>query len=183
MEAGAFSAGRECCDAHEHYHGGGCCREKNSTFPSLSMALEYLQPEKQKERSVIEPIIKTLSDFVHNGVEILQNTNDKLLNRERKIPIATLSNCAFEHAIPFKSSTESLPVASHLHRHTAPNHHRNTITAFFTTFALRVLLTTSTTITTRIRMAMPITETHLPEAFSHTPSFSPSTHPLFCVPT
>ena len=44
-------------------------RKKSSTFPSLSMALELLQPEKQKERSAIEPIIRTLSDFVHNGVE------------------------------------------------------------------------------------------------------------------
>ena len=33
------------------------------------MAVEYLQPEKQKERSAMEPIIKTLSDFVHNGIE------------------------------------------------------------------------------------------------------------------
>ena len=48
------------------------------------MALEHLQPEKQKERSAIEPIIRTLSDFVHNGIEeMLQITNDRLLNRER----------------------------------------------------------------------------------------------------
>ena len=40
---------------------------KSSTFPSLSMALEHLQPEKQKERSAIEPIIRTLSDFIHDG--------------------------------------------------------------------------------------------------------------------
>ena len=69
MEASVFSRGHECCDVLENNHGGGCCREKNSTFPSLSMAVEYLQPEKQKERSAMEPIIKTLSDFVHNGIE------------------------------------------------------------------------------------------------------------------
>ena len=68
MEAGDYSAGHECCDVLENNHGGGCCSE-NSTFPSLSMAVEYLQPEKQKERSAMEPIIKTLSDFVHNGIE------------------------------------------------------------------------------------------------------------------
>ena len=57
---------------------------KSSTFPSLSMALEHLQSEKQKERSAIEPIIRTLSDFLHNGIEeMLQITNDRLLNRER----------------------------------------------------------------------------------------------------
>ena len=33
------------------------------------MALEHLQREKQKEKSAMEPIIRTLSDFVHNGVE------------------------------------------------------------------------------------------------------------------
>ena len=83
MEAGDYSAGRECCDVLEHDHGGGCCGE-NSTFPSLSMALEHLRPEKQKERSAMEPIIRTLSDFVHNGIEeMLQITNDRLLNRER----------------------------------------------------------------------------------------------------
>ena len=69
MEASVYSRGDECCDVLENNHGGGCCREKNSTFPSLSMAVEYLQPEKQKERSAMEPIIKTLSDFVHNGIE------------------------------------------------------------------------------------------------------------------
>ena len=63
--------------------------EKNSTFPSLSMALEHLRPEKQKERSAMEPIIRTLSDFVHNGIEeMLQITNDRLLNNDRKTPIA-----------------------------------------------------------------------------------------------
>ena len=40
---------------------------KSSTFPSLSMALEHLQPEKQKERSAIEPIIRTLSGFIYDG--------------------------------------------------------------------------------------------------------------------
>ena len=69
MEVGDYSGGRECCDVLEHDHGGGCCSEENSTFPSLSMALEHLQREKQKEKSAMEPIIRTLSDFVHNGVE------------------------------------------------------------------------------------------------------------------
>ena len=69
MEASASSGGHECCDVLENNHGGGCCSEKSSTFPSLSMALEHLQPEKQKEKSAMEPIIRTLSDFVHNGVE------------------------------------------------------------------------------------------------------------------
>ena len=64
-------------------------RKKSSTFPSLSMALEHLRPEKQKERSAMEPIIRTLSDFVHNGIEeMLQITNDRLLNNDRKTPIA-----------------------------------------------------------------------------------------------
>ena len=73
MEAGDYSAGRECCDVHEHDHGGGCRSEKNSTFLSLSMALEHLQPEKQKERSAIEPIIRTLSDFIHDGGDASNN--------------------------------------------------------------------------------------------------------------
>ena len=74
MEAGDYSAGRECCDVLEHDHGGGCCGEKSSTFPSLSMALEHLQPEKQKERSAIEPIIRTLSGFIHDGGDASNNT-------------------------------------------------------------------------------------------------------------
>ena len=73
MEAGDYSAGRECCDALENNHGGGCCGEKNSTFPSLSMTLEHLQPEKQKERSAIEPIIRILSGFIHDGVDASNN--------------------------------------------------------------------------------------------------------------
>ena len=73
MEAGDYSAGRECCDVHEHDHGGGCCGEKSSTFPSLSMALEHLQSEKQKERSAIEPIIRTLSGFIHDGGDASNN--------------------------------------------------------------------------------------------------------------
>ena len=74
MEAGDYSAGRECCDALETNHGGGCCGEKNSTFPSLSMALEHLQSEKQKERSAIESIIRTLSGFIHDGGDASNNT-------------------------------------------------------------------------------------------------------------
>ena len=74
MEAGDYSAGHECCDVLEHDHGGGCCSEENSTFPSLSMTLEHLQPEKQKERSAIEPIIRTLSDFIHDGGDASNNT-------------------------------------------------------------------------------------------------------------
>ena len=73
MEAGASSGGHECCDVHEHDHGGGCCGEKSSTFPSLPMTLEHLQPEKQKERSAIEPIIRTLSDFIHDGGDASNN--------------------------------------------------------------------------------------------------------------
>ena len=73
MEAGDYSAGRECCDVLEHDHGGGCCSEKSSTFPSLSMALEHLQSEKQKERSAIEPIIRTLSGFIHDGGDASNN--------------------------------------------------------------------------------------------------------------
>ena len=46
---------------------------KSSTFLSLSMALEHLQPEKQKERSAIEPIIRTLSDFIHDGGDASNN--------------------------------------------------------------------------------------------------------------
>ena len=46
---------------------------KSSTFPSLSMALEHLQPEKQKERSAIEPIIRILSGFIHDGVDASNN--------------------------------------------------------------------------------------------------------------
>ena len=46
---------------------------KSSTFLSLSMALEHLQPEKQKERSAIEPIIRTLSGFIHDGVDASNN--------------------------------------------------------------------------------------------------------------
>ena len=74
MEASASSGGRECCDVLEHDHGGGCCSEKSSTFLSLSMALEHLQPEKQKERSAIEPIIRTLSGFIHDGGDASNNT-------------------------------------------------------------------------------------------------------------
>ena len=48
-------------------------RKKNSTFPSLSMAVEYLQPEKQKERSAIESIIRTLSGFIHDGGDASNN--------------------------------------------------------------------------------------------------------------
>ena len=81
MEAGDYSAGRECCDVLENNHGGGCCSEKSSTFPSLSMALEHLQSEKQKEKSAIESIIRTLSDFIHDGGDA--SNNDRLLNRER----------------------------------------------------------------------------------------------------
>ena len=66
---------------------------KSSTFLSLSMALEHLQPEKQKERSAIEPIIRTLSGFIHDGGDA--SNNDKLLNRERlqsrHFPTAPLS--------------------------------------------------------------------------------------------
>ena len=47
---------------------------KSSTFLSLSMALEHLQPEKQKERSAIEPIIRTLSGFIHDGGDTSNNT-------------------------------------------------------------------------------------------------------------
>ena len=47
---------------------------KSSTFPSLSMTLEHLQPEKQKERSAIEPIIRTLSGFIHDGGDTSNNT-------------------------------------------------------------------------------------------------------------
>ena len=72
MEASAYSAGHECCDVLENNHGGGCCSE-NSTFLSLSMTLEHLQPEKQKERSAIEPIIRTLSDFIHDGGDASNN--------------------------------------------------------------------------------------------------------------
>ena len=46
---------------------------KSSTFPSLSMTLEHLQPEKQKERSAIEPIIRILSDFIHDGGDASNN--------------------------------------------------------------------------------------------------------------
>ena len=73
MEASDYSGGRECCDVHENNHGGGCCSEKNSTFPSLSMTFEHLQPEKQKERSAIESIIRTLSDFIHDGGDASNN--------------------------------------------------------------------------------------------------------------
>ena len=73
MEAGDYSGGHECCDVLENNHGGGCCSE-NSTFPSLSMALKHLQPEKQKERSAIEPIIRTLSGFIHDGGDASNNT-------------------------------------------------------------------------------------------------------------
>ena len=73
MEVGDYSAGRECCDVLENKHGGGCRSEKNSTFPSLSMTLEHLQPEKQKERSAIEPIIRILSGFIHDGVDASNN--------------------------------------------------------------------------------------------------------------
>ena len=81
MEASASSGGHECCDVLENNHGGGCCSEKNSTFPSLSMTLEHLQSEKQKERSAMEPIIRTLSGFIHDGGDA--STNDRLLNHER----------------------------------------------------------------------------------------------------
>ena len=44
-----------------------------------------------------------------------------------------------------------------------------------TTAMMTITTTTSSTIT--------ITDVQKPDAFSHTPSFSPSTHALFCVPT
>ena len=37
------------------------------------MTIEHLQPEKQKERSAIEPIIRTLSDFIHDGGDASNN--------------------------------------------------------------------------------------------------------------
>ena len=37
------------------------------------MILEHLQPEKQKERSAIEPIIRTLSGFIHDGGDASNN--------------------------------------------------------------------------------------------------------------
>ena len=37
------------------------------------MTLEHLQPEKQKERSAIESIIRTLSGFIHDGVDASNN--------------------------------------------------------------------------------------------------------------
>ena len=52
-------------------------RKKNSTFPSLSLAVEYIQREKQKEKSAMEPIIKTLSDFVQNGIEEIREEREK----------------------------------------------------------------------------------------------------------
>ena len=46
---------------------------KSSTFLSLSMTLEHPQSEKQKERSAIEPIIRTLSGFIHDGGDASNN--------------------------------------------------------------------------------------------------------------
>ena len=37
------------------------------------MTLEHLQSEKQKERSAIEPIIRILSDFIHDGGDASNN--------------------------------------------------------------------------------------------------------------